>query len=173
MWGKEIQWAYCPQPMQPHRLLSQIEAENLRGVVVYSQIYLISHSKGKCLDLLSPKSQSFPHPPPAIWQPHICFLVPEFLFCRKVHWCNLLDSREKGITMVSVLHFQTYFVWNESSSFHLCGCEWHYFLLFYGQEVFHCVYVQPLPNPVICPWIQNVFPCLAIVNSAAWTWWGI
>ena len=32
---------------------------------------------------------------------------------------------------------------------HPCCCKWHYFILFNGSVILHCVYVLPLPNPLL------------------------
>ena len=58
----------------------------------------------------------------------VYFPVPELLFCGKVHWCNLQDSREKGHPMVLISHFWTYFAQQRSFYFHLWK---HYFHVFF------------------------------------------
>ena len=45
-------------------------------------------------------------------------------------------------------------------------CKWHYFILFYGWIIFHCIYVPPLLYPFTCQWISRCFHILAIINSA-------
>ena len=37
---------------------------------------------------------------------------------------------------------------------------WHYFILFYGWVVFHCIYVPCLLYPFICRWTFRLFLCL-------------
>ena len=72
--------------------LSSVWSKNrdyIQFPVLNSRMSVLTHSKGKSLDLSPSKSQSFPHPPPPIWQPQICFLVLEFHFWRKVHWCHV------------------------------------------------------------------------------------
>ena len=32
-------------------------------------------------------------------------------------------------------------------------------LFFYGEVVFHCVYIPHLPKPIICQWTFGLFPC--------------
>ena len=44
--------------------------------------------------------------------------------------------------------------------------KWHYFILFYGWVIFHCIYVPHLLYPFICWWTLRSLPFL-IVNSAA------
>ena len=73
------------------------------------QDLMASHSKCKGLQQLSPNSQSFPHAANPLCQPGICFLVNEFLFCGKVHWCPMLDFRDKWEHMVFVFFYLIYF----------------------------------------------------------------
>ena len=47
---------------------------------------LLTHSKCKSVHLLSPNSQSFPHPPPPIWQPQVCSLCLWVCFCSVGRW---------------------------------------------------------------------------------------
>lgn len=54
----------------------------------------------QALALNIPQSQSFPHLLPPICQPQICFPVKDFLFCREVLLCHVLDSRSKGHPLV-------------------------------------------------------------------------
>ena len=49
--------------------------------------------------------------------------------------------------------------------------EWHYFVLFYGLVVFHCVFIQLLPNPIVCHGHLGCFHVLAIVNRDAMNMW--
>ena len=66
-----------------------------KNVTRYTPPYYISESH--CLPTPSarfciyypppPKSQSFPHTPCQIWQPHLCFPVHAFLLCRGLHLC--------------------------------------------------------------------------------------
>ena len=47
---------------------------------------------------------------------------------------------------------------------HPCCCKWHYFIIFYGWVVFHCIYVPHLLYPFI--WHLGSFYVLAIVDIA-------
>ena len=49
---------------------------------------------------------------------------------------------------------------------HPCCCKWHYFILFYGWVVFHCVHVPHLLFPFIYHGHLGCFHGLAVVNSA-------
>ena len=54
-----------------------------------------------------------------------------------------------------------------SSSIHPYSCKWHYFILFNGWVIVHCIYVTHLLYPFLCQWTYRLLPCLATVNSAA------
>ena len=41
-----------------------------------------------------------------------------------------------------------------------CCCKWHYFILFYGRVVFHCIYVHHLLYPFTSWWTFRLFSCL-------------
>ena len=45
----------------------------------------------------------------------------------------------------------------------MCCCKWHYFIIFYGLVIFHCIYIPHLLYPFICQWTLR----LALVNSAS------
>ena len=60
------------------------------------------------------------------------------LFCRQVHLCHILDYTYKWYHMVFIFLFMTQY---ENFQQHPYYCKWHYFILFYGSVVFHCVYV--------------------------------
>ena len=42
---------------------------------------------------------------------------------------------------------------------HPCCCKWHYFILFNGWVIFHCIYVPHL-YPFLCRWTFRLLPCL-------------
>lgn len=52
---------------------------------------------------------NLPTPSPSNPAATVYVPVPEFIFCGKVHWCHLQDSREKGYPMVLLCQFWTYF----------------------------------------------------------------
>ena len=64
-----------------------------------------------------------------------------FLFCKQVHLYHILDSTNKWYYMVFVFLFLTYFTLYDNLQGHPCCCTWHYFILFYGWVIFHCVCV--------------------------------
>lgn len=74
---------------------------------IHQNLFVI-HSKGMSLGLLPQKSQSFPHSRPPIWQPKVCFPVHDFLSCRGLLLCHLLDSREKEYPRLFVFLYCTY-----------------------------------------------------------------
>ena len=43
--------------------------------------------------------------------------------------------------------------------------HWHYFILFYGWVVFHCIYVPHLLYPFMCQWTFRLLPCLGYCES--------
>ena len=43
---------------------------------------------------------------------------------------------------------------------HPCCYRWHYFMLFDGLVIFHCMYVLHLLYPILCQWTFRVLPCL-------------
>ena len=78
-----------------------------------------------------------------------------------------LDSTYKRYHMIFVFLCLTYFTQYNNLYAHPCCCKWHYFVLFYGRVIFHCVYVPHLLYPFLCQWAFRLFHVLAIVKSAA------
>ena len=67
--------------------------------------------------------------------------------------------------MIFVFLCLIYFTWYENLQVHPCCCKWHYFILFNGWVIFHCLYV-----PHLYPSVNGHLDCfrvLAIVNSTA------
>ena len=56
-------------------------------------------------------------------------------------------------------------VWQ--SLVHSCCNKWHYFILFYGWAVFHCIFLPHLLYPLLCQWNLDCLHVSAVVNSAA------
>ena len=50
---------------------------------------------------------------------------------------------------------------------HPCCCKWHYFILFYGWVVFHCIYIPHLLYHSSVNGHLGCFHVLAVVISAA------
>ena len=55
--------------------------------------------------------------------------------------------------------FVFYITQHDFLSIRPCCCKWHYFILFYGWMIFHCVYVPRLLYPCLCWWPFRLFPC--------------
>ena len=72
--------------------------------------------------------------------------------------------------MISYEICLTYFTQYDNLQVHLCCCKLHYFAIFYGWVIFHCVYIPHLLNPLLCWWLfLGYFHVLAIINSATET----
>ena len=56
--------------------------------------------------------------------------------------------------------FLTYFTQYDNLWVHPCCCKWHYFILFNGGVIVHCVYVPHLLYPFIRWWTFKWLPCL-------------
>ena len=54
----------------------------------------------------------------------------------------------------------TFFTSYDHLKVHPCYCKSHYFIPFYGWEVFHCIYLPLLLYSFICPWTLRLLPCL-------------
>ena len=70
------------------------------------------------------------------------------------------QSRLKWLSS-SMVYFLclTYFTLYGNLQLHPCWCKWHYFILFHGWVVFHCLYVPYLLYLFTCPWIFRLLPC--------------
>ena len=62
----------------------------------------------------------------------------------------------------------TYFTQQDNFQVHPCCCKWHYFILFYGQVVFLCLYIPHLLYPFICRWTFRLFPCLGYCEQCCY-----
>ena len=51
-------------------------------------------------------------------------------------------------------------------SFHVAANK-HYFILFNGWVIFHCVYVPHFLYPSLCQWTFRLLPCLDYLKQAA------
>ena len=67
--------------------------------------------------------------------------------------------------MIFVFLCLTYFTQYDNLWVCPCCCKWHYFVLFYGGGIFHCIYVTHLYSSV--DGHLGCFHVLVIVNSAA------
>ena len=86
--------------------------------------------------------------------------------------CNIffLDSTYKGYHVIYL------FLWLTSlsmtvSNHHLCGCKWHYFILFNGWVVFHWMYVPHHFYPLLCQWTFRLLPCLGYCKQCCSKHW--
>ena len=50
---------------------------------------------------------------------------------------------------------------------HSCCCKWHYFILFDGWVISHCICVPHFIYSFLCQWVFGLFLPLAIVNNAS------
>ena len=66
---------------------------------------------------------------------------------------NPLSKAKDGTCILMVISWIPYY-WATTGT-----PRWHYFVLFYGWVIFHCICVPPLYS-FICPWICRLFPCL-------------
>ena len=67
--------------------------------------------------------------------------------------------------MIFVFLCLTYFTLYDNLQVHSCCCKWHYFILFYGWVIFHCVYVPHLLYAFLCWWTFRLLPCLGYCNT--------
>ena len=71
---------------------------------------LFAHPIYNSLHLLIPNYQSFLPPPSSLATTSLFSMsVSQFLFCRYVHLCHILDSTYKWYHMVLIFLFLTYF----------------------------------------------------------------
>ena len=110
--------------------------------------------------LLTPESQSIPSPPSPLGNHKSVLLVYESVSVLQIgsfvpYFRFNIQVISYGIclSLSAIFHL----VWE--SFLHPCCWKWHYFILFYGCVVFHCVYVPHLPNSFICRWTFRLFPC--------------
>ena len=50
--------------------------------------------------------------------------------------------------------------------------KWHYFNLFYGPGIFHCVYISHLLSPCLCQWTFRLPPSLGYCKHFRSECWG-
>ena len=128
--------------------------------IVPSRISLLIHSKGNSLYLFTPDSQFIPLPPLPPWQPQLCSPCPWVSFLWKGLFVKYIRFQIYVISyMVCVFFWLISLSMRVSNSIHVAA-NGIYFVLFYGQVVFHCVYIPYLLNPLICQWTFRLFPCL-------------
>ena len=112
-------------------------------------------------------ASAIPSPPP--WQPQACSLcLSRFLFCSQVYLCHTLDSKYKW----HLTWYLSFSFWITSlnviisRSIH-AATNGIISFFFYAWVVCHCIYVPHLLYPFLCLRAFRLFPCLAIVNTAA------
>ena len=65
----------------------------------------------------------------------------------------------------------TYFPQYDALQVYPCHCKWHYFILFRGQFIFHCIYVPHFPNAFLCQWTSRLLPCLGYCKQCCSLHW--
>ena len=91
---------------------------------------------------------------------HVCFLCLWVCFCfvNKLTCIISLDPTKWCIclSLSDLLHLYDH-LW-----VHPCCCKWQhrilFYILFYGQVVFHCIYVPHLLYSFTYPWTLGLFP---------------
>ena len=115
--------------------------------MLYSRTLLFILSLYNSLHLLIPNSQSIP-PPSQPGQPQVRSLCLWVYFCFVDKFiCVILDSIYKQYHMVFVFLCLTYFTQYDNLWVHPCCCRWHYFILFSGWLIFHCIHVPHILYP--------------------------
>ena len=69
--------------------------------------------------------------------------------------------------MIFLLLCPTYFTQHDSLQIHQCYCKWHYFILFNGHVILHCIYLPHLLYPFSVDGHLGCFHVLVTVNSIA------
>ena len=82
------------------------------------------------------------------------------------------SSTYKRYHMIFVFLCLTYFTQYDKLQVHPCCCRWHYFVLFYGLVIFHCIYVPHLLYPFLCQWTFRLLPCPGSCKQCGNEHWG-
>ena len=109
--------------------------------------------------LLIPNSRFIPPPTFPFGIRKFLFSVCEsisVLEIRSFYHLFFLDSTYKWYDICLSLFDLLHLVWY--SRVHPRCCKWHYFILFYGWVILHCIYVPHL-YPFICRQALGLFPC--------------
>ena len=65
----------------------------------------------------------------------------------------------------------TYFTQYDTLKVYPCCCKYHYFILFNGWIILHCMYVPHLYS-FLCWWTFRLLPCLGYLHTVLqWTLW--
>ena len=97
---------------------------------------------------------------------HVCFLCQlVFLFCKWVYliyfWFHIQMISYN--VCFSLSNFPQY----DNILVHTCSCKWHYFILFYGWVISHCIYELHLLYTFICQRTFTLFLCLGYYKRTA------
>ena len=88
-----------------------------------------------------------------------------------------LDFTYKGYHFILVFLAWLYLSYQEVITMDLqvqpYGCKWHYFILFYGWVIFHCIYVPHLLYPFICQLTFSILPHLGYSTQCCYEHWQV
>ena len=91
---------------------------------------------------------------------------------RVLEWGAIAFSAYKGCRTIFLLLCLTSLSMTISRSSCVAANEWHYFILFNGWIIFHCICVPHLLYPFPCQWIFRLLPCLGCCKQCFNEHWG-
>ena len=92
---------------------------------------------------------------------------------RVLEWGAIAFSVYKGCRTIFLLLCLTSLSMTISRSICVAANEWHYFILFNGWIIFHCICVPHLLYPFPCQWIFRLLPCLGCCKKCCNKYWGV
>ena len=142
-----------------HKILNTVPCAIQQDLVYPSEIHQLASANPKLPVLPSPTS------PPMATMSLFAMSVSLFLyiggFICAIVWIPYVTDT---IRYLSSSDFTQYV----NLQLRLCCCRWHYFILFCGQVIFHCIYVPHLFYPFICQRTSRLFLCFGCCEECCY-----
>ena len=136
--------------------------------MLHRRFLLVIRFKYRSVYMSIPKSLTIP---PLMLQPEVCFLSLSVLYVSSFV-SFLFRFHMKGCHSVFLLLCLTYLTWYDALWVHPCCFRWHYFILFNGRVIVHCICVPHLLYPFLCRWAFRLLPCLGFCKQRYNEYWG-